>query len=258
MREQERSGPEPGKTRVLIVDAHPATRKALCAAVAKQPDMVVCGEMERAIDAFRDLDGLKPEVAVVDPFSGSEGAVGLVRGFCSRHPDMCLLVFSGRDQVSHAQSMLRAGARGYVTKDADPETIVAGIRQVLKGNIFVGDDLRHRLLATRYASRPEGEGPAIETLAPRQLEVFELIGRRLSRASIAERLHISVRTVETYLSLIKQRLRLDNMSDVRAQAVHWVEGPSGHSAAPPSPSSADRTTAGKVSTSGRRRGQRKP
>ena len=218
--------PEPvnrkAKTRVLLVDDHPVLRRGLGQLINQEPDMMVCGEAEDAPRAFEAVGELAPDVVVVDVSLKGSNGIELLKNLKSRHPNLPVLVLSMHDETLYAERAIRAGGLGYIMKDQAFEQVLCAIRQVLKGEIFLSDKMKGRMLQQVAFGRSKVATSPIESLTDRELEVFRLIGQGQGTRQIAEALHLSVRTVEAYREYIKEKLNLKNATELVQHAFHWV------------------------------------
>jgi DNA-binding NarL/FixJ family response regulator len=211
------------KARVLIVDDHPAVREALALRIRRQPDLEVCGEAADTGDALHLAAETQPDVAVVDISLKTGNGIDLIRRIKNRNDHVRILVCSMHSESLYAERALRAGALGYVTKDQATDRIVEAIRQVLAGKVWLSEALAERLLQRAIGTEhSEIMRSPLDALADRELEVFRLIGQGLKTAEIAERLHLSVKTVETYRDRIRQKLDLDDGTKLAHYATQWV------------------------------------
>lgn len=207
--------------RVLVVDDHPVFRAGLVQVLGGEPGLTVCGEAGSAEEALGRLDELAPDLLVVDISLGGASGLELVKQVHERRPGLPTLVLSMHDETLFAERSLRAGARGYVNKQEAVGHMIAAMRKVLSGETY----LSRRMAARLEVRRAEGgAGPAepVATLSDRELEVFSLIGQGLGTRDIAERLGLSIKTVETYREHIKNKLLLDSATELTRRAVAWV------------------------------------
>jgi len=212
------------KKRVLIVDDHPIVRQGLKGLISQAPDLVVCGEAETIFDTLKAIEQLKPDVAVIDiSLNKGESGVDLIKDIRIRHPNLPVLTLSMYDEAIYAERVLRAGGRGYVTKDEAAEHVLQAIRQVLKGQIFLSERMSAKMLSKLVGDRTETTGLSVDRLSDRELQIFELIGRGVSTRMIAETLHLSVKTVESHRANIKEKLQIENTTELLQQAIHWLQ-----------------------------------
>jgi DNA-binding NarL/FixJ family response regulator len=213
---------ESSPARVLIVDDHPAVREALALRIGRQPDLEVCGEACDTNEALRLIAETKPDVAVIDISLKTGNGIDLIKRIRDRNESVRLLVWSMHSEPLYAERALRAGALGYISKDQATEKIVEAIRRVLSGKVWVSEAIADRLLK-RSVGGQEGTGRSpVDCLADRELEVFRLIGQGVKTAEIAERLHLSVKTVETYRDRIRQKLGLPDGTRLAHFATQWA------------------------------------
>src|SRR6516165_493776 len=217
----------PGKTksraRVLIVDDHPAVREALALRIGRQPDLEVCGEAADMSDALRLIADARPDVAVVDISLKAGNGIDLIKRIKDRNDHIRMLVWSMHSESLYAERALRAGALGYINKDQATDRIVEAVRRVLAGKVWLSDAMAERMLQRAVGERRhEVTRSPLDALADRELEVFRLIGHGVKTAQIAERLHVSVKTVETYRDRIRQKLDLSDGTELAHYATQWV------------------------------------
>jgi DNA-binding NarL/FixJ family response regulator len=211
------------RDRVLIVDDHPAVREALALRISRQPDLEVCGEAADTSEALRLVAETQPDVAVVDISFKTGNGIDLIKRIKDRNDNVRILVWSMHSESLYAERALRNGALGYITKDQATDRIVEAIRRVLTGKVWLSDAMAERLLQRAVGGgRQEVKCAPLDALADRELEVFRLIGQGVKTAEIAERLHLSVKTVETYRDRIRQKLDLDDGTKLAHYATQWV------------------------------------
>ena len=211
------------RTKVLLVDDHPILRQGVARLIAAQDDMVVCGEAEDCESAMALAEKELPDVAVVDLTLKNGNGVDLTRSLLARWPKLGVLVLSMRDDPFYAERAFRAGARGYVTKGEPCEQLLDGIRQVLAGDVFVGEQMAGRMVDKIVGGKGNGRLQSVERLSERELEVFELIGRGIPTREIAAKLKLSVKTVDAHRENIKGKLKLKNAIELIRTAIQWVE-----------------------------------
>jgi len=209
------------RARVLIVDDHPAVREAFAFRIGRQPDLEVCGEAADLAEALRLVAEARPDAAVVDISLKAGNGLDLVRRIRERDDHVRVLVCSAHSESLYAERALRAGALGYVSKDQDTERILDALRYVLAGKVWLSEAMQQRLLQGAVGTGRVG-APAADVLADRELEVLRLIGQGVKTAEIAARLHLSVKTVETYRDRIRHKLGLDDGAKLAEYATRWV------------------------------------
>ncbi len=209
-------------TKILLVDDHPLLRTGLAMTLDDEPDFEIVGQAADAEEALDVVDRLDPDLVVVDLSLPGMGGLELVKHLQTIRPETRTLVVSRHDESLYAERAVRAGAKGYVSKLEAGEKIVAAVRTVLRGGIFLSDDVKDKMLFGAAAGRDPMASP-LEVLSDRELEVFEMTGRGVETKEVAERLHLSVKTVESYRARIKTKLGLTNSTELIAHAVRWVE-----------------------------------
>jgi DNA-binding NarL/FixJ family response regulator len=208
---------------VLIVDDHPAVREALAIRIGGQRDLEVCGEAADMSEALRLIAETQPDAAVVDISLKSGNGIDLIKRIQDRDSHVRLLVWSMHSESLYAERALRAGALGYITKDQATDRIVEAIRRVLAGKVWLSEAAADRLLQRAVGTvRDEVTRSPLEALADRELEVFRLIGQGVKTTEIAEQLHLSVKTVETYRDRIRKKLDLSDGTRLARYATQWV------------------------------------
>jgi len=211
------------KARVLIVDDHPAVREALALRIGRQPDLEVCGEAADVAEALRLLADARPDVAVIDITLKAGDGIDLIKRIKDRDSHVRVLVWSMHGESLYAERALRAGALGYVNKDQATETIVEAVRRVRDGKVWLSEAMAERMLRRAVGGGREGAARSpVDALADRELEVFRLIGQGAKTAEIADRLHLSVKTVETYRDRIRQKLDLTDGTKLAHYATQWI------------------------------------
>ena len=207
--------------RILIIDDHPVVRRGLVGLINEADDLTVCGEADSLSQGLALLRELKPALALVDLSLGDGHGLELIKQARAEGLTTRLLVVSMMDESLYADRVLRAGAEGYLRKEEATENIVTAIRDVLIGKVYLSATATARVL-NQVATKDGVDKTPIETLSDRELEVFELLGSGLSSRDIAERLELSVKTVETYREKIKAKLSLKNGTELTRHAIHFV------------------------------------
>jgi DNA-binding NarL/FixJ family response regulator len=210
--------------RILLVDDHPLMRKGLAMTIDAEPDLSVVAQAEEAEQALEAIEDMELDLAIVDISLPGMSGLELLKHMQALRPDLKVLVVSRHDEALYAERAIRAGARGYVMKLEASDVIVKAIRRILNGGIYVSDEINERLLLGIARGRDSLAKSPLEVLSDRELEVFELTGRGRSTREIAEKLHLSIKTVESYRARIKDKLNLSNAAELMQHAVNWVEG----------------------------------
>ncbi len=211
-------------THILLVDDHPLLREGIAMNLEAEPDLQVVAQADDAETALVLFDEAAPDLVITDVSLPGMSGLELVKHLLARRPDLPVLVVSRHDEDLYAERAVRAGARGYVSKVAGGRQIVAAVRRVLRGGLHLSEDLKDRLL---FSAATGGKGLALsplQTLSDRELEVFEMTGHGIPTREISDRLHLSVKTVESYRSRIKHKMGLTSGIELMKHALAWVEG----------------------------------
>ena len=215
------AGREARKRAVLVVDDHPLMRDGISQLIDQQPDLRVCGGASSGPEALAALDRLEPDLMLVDISLPGMDGIELIKAVRKRAARLPLLVLSMHDESLYAERAVRAGAKGYVMKHASAETLLAAIRRVLDGRVYLSPAMTDKLLDKMAHDDAAGHESPLAALSDRELEIFRLVGRGLRTQRIAEDLNLSVKTVETYYSRIKQKLHIKDASELLQMAIAW-------------------------------------
>ena len=209
------------KRRVFVVDDHPIVRQGLALLINRESDLMVCGEAEDAHTAVQLVATTNPDILVVDISLNGPDGLDLLKDVRTKHPELPVLILSMHDESIYAERAQRAGAQGYIMKQEATEKVLVALRRILSHEIYVSEHIANRMLQ-RYIGSPSGGTPSsIADLTDRELEVFRLIGEGHSTRQIAEELHISVKTVESYQAHIKEKLSLRSARELVQHAIQW-------------------------------------
>lgn len=210
------------KHKILLVEDHPMFREMLAQLIDRDLGMEVCGESDNIQEAMSLIAEKNPDVAIVDiSLKGSSG-LELIKDIKARGARVDVLVLSMHEEELYAERALRAGAKGYITKNEASSEIIEAIRSVMNGEVYASRKVTAKLLErmTQKNSSPELDG--LELLADRELEVFQMLGRGKSTREIAKELNLGESTVETYRSRIKDKLQLRSAAELYLRAGQWV------------------------------------
>jgi len=210
------------KTRILIVDDHPIVRQGLAELINHESDLTVCGQAEDSHGAIKAIRELNPSMAIIDISLKQTSGLELTKDIHSQYPDLPVLVLSMHDETLYAERALRAGAMGYIMKQEATENVIAAIRRIMGGEIYVSDRMAARMVRKLVTGQAETNTSQIDSLSDRELEVFRLIGKGHGTRQISERLHLSVKTIETYRAHIKEKLNLVDAAELLQHAIQWV------------------------------------
>jgi DNA-binding NarL/FixJ family response regulator len=213
---------QPKKFRVLLVDDHPIVRQGLALLIDREADLAVCGEADGAHSAFHAITTLRPDIVVLDiSLSGPDG-LDVLKEIRTRTTNLPVLILSMHDESIYAERAMRAGANGYIMKQEATEKVLVAIRRILQGDVYLSDRLTNTLLQQYvHGASPAKKSPLVN-LTDRELEVFRLIGEGRGTRQIADELHLSVKTIESYQAHIKEKLTLRNARELVQHAIEWT------------------------------------
>jgi len=211
-------------TRILLVDDHPLLRQGIAMTIQTEADLAVVAQVADAEEALQQFSDVKPDLVITDISLPGMNGIELVKSLLAIEPTLPVLVVSRHDEELYAERAVRAGARGYVSKLAAGDEIVTAIRRVLRGGIHLSEELKDKMLFGAATGVKDATQTPLEVLSDRELEVFEMTGRGIPTREISERLHLSIKTVESYRSRLKAKLGLTNGTELIKHAVAWVEG----------------------------------
>jgi DNA-binding NarL/FixJ family response regulator len=213
--------PKKSKARILLVDDHPVLRRGVADLVNREDGLEVCGEAATLQDAVALAGKLKPDLAIIDVSLDGNNGIDLMKTLSSRYISMPLLAYSVHDESIYAERALRAGAKGYVMKQAAPEVLLSAIQQILKGKMFLSGRMSEHLLSKLVGagtSTAAVQSP-IDKLSDRELEVLQMMGKGIGTAQIADRLCLSTKTIETYREHLKEKLNLSTGQELLRYAI---------------------------------------
>src|ERR1700730_10045442 len=213
------------RSRIFLVDDHPLVREWLTNLINQQGDLAVCGEAENAAQALAGIAATAPNLVIVDISLKAASGLELVKDLRIQHPAVAPLVLSMHEEELYAERAMRAGARGYVRKRETSKNILAAIRRVLEGGIYVSEKVSNAM-ALKFLRGQEAvgiPGSRVEQLSDRELEVFQLLGQGKSTSEIADELHLSLKTVQAYCVRAKEKLGLTTAVELLREAILWQE-----------------------------------
>ena len=213
---------KPQKARIFIVDDHPMTRAGLTHLINHQPDTLACGEAENAAEALDLFDVSQPDLMLIDITLPGKSGLELIKDIKAIRPDLPILVISMHDESLYADRVLRAGARGYITKHEGGDKLLVAIRQVLSGKIYVSESMSAHILEIFSGVQPGTVRPSIQNLSDREFEVFQALGEGLSSHEIAKKLHLSAKTVDAHRANIKTKLKINTTAELISFAARWT------------------------------------
>jgi DNA-binding NarL/FixJ family response regulator len=209
------------KSKIFIVDDHPLVREWLTTLVDQKPGLVVCGGAEDTRGALEGIARFEPDLAIIDLSLGNDSGLDLIRSIAEKFPKVAMVVLSMHDERVYAERCIRAGARGYITKRESSKRVIDAIHQVLGGNLYLSKEMTD-LFAQRFIFRgSEADVSPAGQLSDRELEVFRLIGQGYETREIAETLNVNIKTIQTYCTRIKEKLKLNSGAELLREAIRW-------------------------------------
>lgn len=213
----------PARKKILIVDDHAVLREGLTAQINREPGLLVCGEAENARAAVEAVEKLNPDLVLADITLPGRNGLELIRDLRTLRPELPVLVLSMHDASLFAERVLRAGGRGYISKQQSGQQLIQAIRHVLNGQIYLSDEVSTQLFDSLAGRLPAKTLSPVEQLTDRELEVFTLIGQAMETKEITRRLGMSAKTVEAHRASIKRKLKLKTGPELTRHAVLWIE-----------------------------------
>jgi DNA-binding NarL/FixJ family response regulator len=210
------------KRMVLLIDDHPIVRQGLSQLINQEPDLHVSSEAASAREALDSLEKSRPDVAIVDISLEDRSGIELIKDLRNRDPELPILALSLHDEALYAERALRAGAKGYIMKQEATEQVMNAIRKVLEGQIYVSERMASRLLDQFVGAKPGEDDSPLGRLSDRELEIFSMIGRGLGTREIANKLFLSIKTVEAHREHIKEKLKLKSGTELMRMAVQYA------------------------------------
>ena len=209
------------KTRILIVDDHPIVREHLGQLIQQQQDLAMCGEADDLVSGMAAVRKLRPDMVIMDISLKGAYGMDLIKEIKEDFPKLPVLVLSMHDELLFAERALRAGAKGYITKQEATHSILEAIRQVLRGKVYLNQKMGDVLLGKMADGQPSTVSSPVELLSDRELQVFQRISKGVSPRQIADELHLSIKTIESHCARIKDKLDLKDSNELLQYAIQW-------------------------------------
>ncbi len=210
------------KPKVLLVDDHPIVRQGIRRLIEKEPGLLVCGEAEDAVDALEIIEKERPDVIVLDLSLKNSSGFDLILDVKQRWDTVRILVLSMYNEDVYAERVLRAGASGYIMKQEAPKKVVTAIWAVLNGSVYVSDKVSANILQSMAGKRSATS--SVDSLSDRELQVFQMIGEGFTHQQIADKLMLSVKTIESHVEHIKDKMGISSGRELLQRAIEWVLG----------------------------------
>jgi DNA-binding NarL/FixJ family response regulator len=209
----------PSKAKIFLVDDHPIVRQGLGLLINREPDLMVCGEADGAPSALHAIANAQPDLMVIDISLDGPDGLELLKTLRIKEPILPVLILSMHDESTYAERSLRAGANGYIMKQEATERVLVAIRRILEGKVYLSERLTNKMLEQFVHGAGTSKMDPLRTLSDRELEVYRLIGAGHGTRQIADGLHVSVKTVESYQAHIKEKLSLRNARELVQHAI---------------------------------------
>ena len=200
---------------VIIIDDHPLFSRGLSQLIETQKIFKVTGMAKDRMEAITMINDLKPNLAIVDLNLGQEDGLDLIKDILIQQPQTVVLVLSMHDERYYAERAIKAGARGYIMKEEAETSVMIAIETVMSGQIYLSESEKQRM--TEYTNG----NSSISDLSDRQLQIFSLIGKGYGTVEIAEKLNLSIKTIDTHKENIKSKLHCSSSAEMRQMAIEW-------------------------------------
>jgi DNA-binding NarL/FixJ family response regulator len=194
------------KIKIFIVDNHPIVRQGLSQLIKQEIDLTLCGEAGDISGVLSTIKTCIPDIVIIEISLGTFSGLKLIEDLCHEHPDIRVLILSIHDEVLYAERCLKAGAKGYIMKNEEPEQLLLAIRTVINGDTYISAKLAPKLIKKLVSKSTGVNSSTIEQLSNREFEVFQFIGQGMKTRDIAETLNLSIKTIETYIAHIKKKM----------------------------------------------------
>ena len=210
------------KKKILIVEDHPLFRAMLVQLISQELGMMVCGEADNIKDALTLIGRTHPDAAILDLTLRGSSGLELIKELKAQDIGLPVLVLSMHAEKLYAERVLRAGAKGYVSKQESPAEVVEAIRKVLDGHIYTSERVTETILKRLGRADKAVQPSGVDLLSDREIEVFQLVGRGLNSREIAGQLNLGATTVDSYRARIKEKLGIRNAAELYQRAAQWL------------------------------------
>ena len=202
--------------RIVVADDHTIVREGLKQLLGAAGDLEVVGEASDGTQAMERVRALDFDVLLLDMSMPGKSGIELIKQVRSEKPKLRILVLSMHEEHQYAVRAIRAGAAGYLTKESASRALVDAIRKVASGGAYISAEVAQQLA---LGAMPDAQGPPHAALSDREFQIFKLIGEGKSVSDIAERLHLSVKTVSTHKSNILQKMHMTTQAELIRYAI---------------------------------------
>lgn len=218
-------GPNPSAIamkNIFVVESQPLTLRGLVLTIQEEPGFELCGQADSAVGAQAALDSIDPDLVIISNHLLGMCGLDLTLRLKAKKPDLKILILSPHEDALCAERALRAGAQGYLTKFEATELVLKAAHIILDGGYYVCEKIASQLFKA-LAQHPTPIIPSpVDMLSEQELKMFDMVGHGLSSQDIAERMGVSVKTVETYRARAREKLRLADATALTQHAFQWV------------------------------------
>jgi len=207
------------RIKILLIDDHPLLRAGIASLINQEKDLAVCGEVDDSVEAVDAIAKANPEIVILDISLKKMSGIEVLKHIKMRFPKVRVLILSMHDEAIYAPRALRAGASGYIMKQEAPDHVIAALRKILGGEVYISESMATRMLSRMVGGRPSPISSPMELLSDRELEVFTLLGKGDGTRDIAQKLNLSVKTIESHRAHIKEKLNLKNATELVHRAI---------------------------------------
>lgn len=207
------------KSTVYLIDDHPVIIQGIALLINAEPELSVVGHASSWPTAFKEIGTLKPDVVILDITLATANGVEVLKDLKIHFPEQRVLMLSMHDENLYATRAMKAGAHGYLMKASASEEVVTAIRQILRGEVYLSGPVSKRMMSQMVGRKTDDAGSPLDSLSDRELEVYEMVGTGLTTRQIAERLHLSVKTIETHKAHVKEKLGLQTANELTQHAI---------------------------------------
>jgi DNA-binding NarL/FixJ family response regulator len=210
--------PAVAKASVYLIDDHPMIVQGISLLIDAEPDMKVVGSSSVWTVALKEIEKLRPDVVLLDVTLANANGVEVLKNLKVHVPEQKVLMLSMHDENLYAVRAMKAGANGYLMKASATEEVPIAIRQVLKGEVYLSVNMSRRMMSQLVGHKTADQDP-LAVLSDRELEVYQMVGDGLTTRQIADRLFLSVKTIETHKAHVKEKLQLSSANELTKHAI---------------------------------------
>jgi DNA-binding NarL/FixJ family response regulator len=209
------------KSKILIVDDHPVVRQGLKQLIDMEADLMVAGEAPDALQALDLVKKLEPNLVIVDISLKIGSGLELIKNIKVLFPDILILVISMHDESFYAERVIRAGALGYIMKSEASQNVMTAIRKVLAGEIYLSGEMGKKILDKLLRGQAKTAQSPLESLSDREMQVFQMLAEGNRTSDIAQKLNVSLSTIDTHFVHIKKKLGIKDTAKLVQYAMNW-------------------------------------